>query len=54
MSFIVSGLFLKPLVELIKATKQVSQGDYSVQVDMGWAESTPSGSFPTSSRCSTK
>lgn len=38
MSFIVSGLFLKPLVELIKATKQVSQGDYSVQVDMGWAE----------------
>ena len=38
LSFIVGGLFLKPLVELIKATKQVSQGDYSVQVDMGWAE----------------
>ena len=38
MSFIAGSLFLKPLVELIKATKRVSEGDYSVQVDMGWAE----------------
>ena len=38
LSFIAGSLFLKPLVELIRATKKVSEGDYSVQVDVGWAE----------------
>lgn len=38
LSFIAGSLFLKPLVELIRATKRVSEGDYSVQVDVGWAE----------------
>lgn len=38
LSFIAGGMFLKPLVELIKATERVSEGDYSVQVDIGWAE----------------
>ena len=38
LSFIAGSLFLKPLAELIRATKRVSDGDYSVQVDMGWAE----------------
>lgn len=38
LSFIAGSLFLKPLAELIRATKRVSEGDYSVQVDMGWAE----------------
>lgn len=38
LSFIAGSMFLKPLVELIRATKKVSEGDYSVQVDVGWAE----------------
>lgn len=38
LSYIAGNLFLKPLEELIKATKQVSEGDYSAQVDVGWAE----------------
>ena len=38
LSFIAVNFFMKPMVELIKATKRVSEGDYSVQVDMGWAE----------------
>ncbi len=38
LSFISVNMFLKPLVELIRATKRVSAGDYSVQVDIGWAE----------------
>ena len=38
LSFIAGSLFLKPLVELIRATKRISEGDYSVQVDVGWAE----------------
>ena len=38
LSFVAVNFFMKPLVELIKATKRVSEGDYSVQVDMGWAE----------------
>lgn len=38
LSFIAGSFFLKPLAELIRATKRVSDGDYSVQVDMGWAE----------------
>ncbi|MBP0983444.1 MAG: HAMP domain-containing histidine kinase [Oscillospiraceae bacterium] len=38
LSFIAGGMFLKPLGELIKATKKVSDGDYSAQVDIGWAE----------------
>jgi len=38
LSFIAGGMFLKPLAELIKATKRVSEGDYSAQIDVGWAE----------------
>ena len=38
LSFIAGGMFLKPLAELIKATKKVSDGDYTAQVDIGWAE----------------
>lgn len=38
LSVIAGNLFLKPLTELIKATKKVSDGDYSAQVDVGWAE----------------
>ncbi len=38
LSFIAGSLFLKPLVELIRATKRVSEGDYSVHIDIGWAE----------------
>ncbi len=38
LSFIAGNMFLKPLTELIRATKRISDGDYSVQVDIGWAE----------------
>lgn len=38
LSFIAGSMFLKPLVELVRATKRVSEGDYSVQIDIGWAE----------------
>lgn len=38
LSFIAGGMFLRPLAELIKATKKVSDGDYTAQVDIGWAE----------------
>ena len=38
LSFIAGGMFLRPLAELIKATKKVSNGDYTAQVDIGWAE----------------
>lgn len=38
LSLIAGNLVLKPLNELIDATKKVTEGDYSVQIDMGWAE----------------
>lgn len=38
LSFIIGSIILKPLSELIEATKRVSEGDYSAQVDIGWSE----------------
>lgn len=38
LSFVAVNLVVKPIVELIKATKRVSEGDYTARVDMGWAE----------------
>lgn len=38
LSFIVGGIILKPLSELIEATKRVSEGDYTARVEMGWSE----------------
>lgn len=38
LSLIAGNMFLKPLAELIRATKRVSEGDYSVHIDIGWAE----------------
>lgn len=38
LAFIVGNMVLKPLSELIKATKRVMDGDYSVRLEMGWVE----------------
>ncbi len=38
LAFIVGNLVLKPLSELIKATKRVMDGDYSVRLELGWVE----------------
>ncbi len=38
LSFIVGNTILKPLSELIKVTKRVSEGDYTARVEMGWSE----------------
>lgn len=38
LSFIIGGIILKPLSELIEATKRVSEGDYSARVEIGWSE----------------
>lgn len=38
LAFIVGNMVLKPLSLLIKATKRVMMGDYSVRVEMGWVE----------------
>lgn len=38
LAFIVGNMVLKPLSELIKATKRVMNGDYSVRLEMGWVE----------------
>lgn len=38
LSFIIGGIILKPLSELIEATKRVSEGDYTARVEMGWSE----------------
>lgn len=38
LSFIIGGIILKPLSELIEATKRVSEGDYTARVKMGWSE----------------
>ncbi len=36
LSFIIGNTVLKPLSELIKATKRVMGGDYTVKLEMGW------------------
>lgn len=38
MSFIIGNTFLKPLSELVKATRRVKNGDYDVKLEMGWVE----------------
>ncbi len=38
LSFIVGNIVLKPLAELIEATKRVSGGDYTARLEMGWSE----------------
>lgn len=38
LAFIVGNMVLKPISELIKATKRVMDGDYSVRLEMGWVE----------------
>ena len=38
LAFIIGIVVLKPLSELIKGTKRVMDGDYSVRIDVGWVE----------------
>ncbi|MBD5384173.1 MAG: HAMP domain-containing histidine kinase [Ruminococcaceae bacterium] len=38
LSFIIGNTVLKPLSELIKATKRVMGGDYTVRLEVGWIE----------------
>lgn len=38
LAFIVWIIVLKPLSELVKGTKRVMDGDYSVRIDVGWVE----------------
>lgn len=38
LSFVIGNTVLKPLSELIKATKRVMGGDYTVSLEMGWIE----------------
>ena len=38
LAFVVGVVVLKPLSELIKGTKRVMRGDYSVHIDVGWVE----------------
>lgn len=38
LAFIIWNMVLKPLSELIKATKRVMDGDYSVRLEIGWVE----------------
>ena len=38
LAFAVGIVVLKPLSELIKGTKRVMEGDYSVRIDVGWVE----------------
>lgn len=38
LAFAVGIVVLKPLSELIKGTKRVMKGDYSVRIDVGWVE----------------
>lgn len=38
LAFAVGIVVLKPLSELIKGTKRVMDGDYSVRIDVGWVE----------------
>lgn len=38
LAFSVGNIVLKPLWELITATKRISHGDYTARVEMGWTE----------------
>lgn len=38
LSFVVGNIVLKPLWELIEATRRVSEGDFGVKLEMGWSE----------------
>lgn len=38
LSFIIGNTVLKPLSELIKATKRVAGGDYTARLEIGWIE----------------
>lgn len=38
LSFIIGNTVLKPLSELVKATKRVMGGDYTVRLEIGWIE----------------
>lgn len=38
MAFAITNTILKPLSELVKATKRVTNGDFNVSLDIGWAE----------------
>lgn len=38
LSFVIGNTVLKPLSELIKATKRVMDGDYTVRLEVGWIE----------------
>lgn len=38
LSFIIGNTVLKPLSELVKATKRVMGGDYTAKLEMGWIE----------------
>lgn len=38
LSFVIGNTVLKPLSELIKATKRVTDGDYTIRLEMGWIE----------------
>lgn len=38
LSFVAGNIVLKPLWELIEATRRVSEGDFSVTLEMGWSE----------------
>lgn len=38
MAFAITNTILKPLSELVKATKRVTNGDFNVSLEIGWAE----------------
>ncbi|MDE6726982.1 MAG: HAMP domain-containing histidine kinase [Oscillospiraceae bacterium] len=38
MAFAITNIILKPLSELVKATKRVTGGDFNVSLEIGWAE----------------
>lgn len=38
LSFAITNIILKPLSELVKATKRVTNGDFNVTLEIGWAE----------------
>ncbi len=38
LAFIVGNIVLKPLSELVDATKRVSDGDFSAKLEVGWSE----------------
>lgn len=38
LSFAITNIILKPLSELVKATKRVTNGDFNVTLEIGWSE----------------